>query len=52
MDGVVRGMPVVDADGLVGRVQRVGFGSADVIFAVDRDFSVDGIVVGLVYEVV
>lgn len=46
VDGVVRGMPVVDADGLVGRVQRVGFGSADVVFAVDSDFSVDGIVVG------
>ena len=46
VDGVVRGMPVVDADGLVGRIQRVGFGSADVIFALDSDFSVDGIVVG------
>jgi rod shape-determining protein MreC len=45
VDGIERGMAVVDPDGLVGRIQRVGFNSADVVFVIDSEFSVDVIVV-------
>jgi rod shape-determining protein MreC len=44
-DGLRRGMAVVEPDGLVGRLQRVGFNSADVTFAIDEEFSVDVIAV-------
>ncbi len=39
-DGLARGMPVVVADGVVGRVHATTGGSADVLLAVDRNSSI------------
>jgi len=45
VDGLKRGMAVVEPGGLVGRLQSVGFNSADVVYVVDAEVSVDVIVV-------
>lgn len=39
--GVTRGAPVLSEDGLVGRVQRVGFVSCEVVLVTDERISVD-----------
>ena len=38
-DGVRRGMPVIDSDGLVGRVVQVGSRASRVLLAIDPNFS-------------
>ncbi len=40
-DGIRNGMPVVSADGVVGKVIRTGFKFADVQLLVDTDFHID-----------
>ena len=40
-DGVRRGMPVVTAAGVVGRVQRVGFNSSEVLLILDAKVSLE-----------
>ena len=39
-DGLSRGMPVITADGVLGRVHSTGGGSADVLLAIDRNSSI------------
>jgi rod shape-determining protein MreC len=39
-DGLSRGMPVITADGVLGRIHSTGGGSADVLLAIDRNSSV------------
>ena len=39
LDGVQRGMPVIADEGLVGRIQRVGFNSAEVLLILDEKVS-------------
>ena len=39
-DGLSRGMPVITADGVLGRIHSTGGGSAEVLLAIDRNSSV------------
>ncbi len=39
-EGLSRGMPVITAEGVVGRVHSTGGGSADVLLAIDRNSSI------------
>ena len=39
-DGLSSGMPVITADGVLGRVHSAGGGSADVLLAIDRNSSI------------
>jgi rod shape-determining protein MreC len=39
-DGIKKNMTVINADGLVGRVERVGPTTSTILLAVDRDFTV------------
>jgi rod shape-determining protein MreC len=39
-DGLARAMPVVTADGVLGRLHSTGGGSADVLLAIDRNSSI------------
>jgi rod shape-determining protein MreC len=39
-DGISTGMPVITADGVLGRVHSAGGGSADVLLAIDRNSSI------------
>ncbi len=39
-DGLSRGMPVITADGVLGRIHSTGGGSADVLLAIDRNSSI------------
>jgi rod shape-determining protein MreC len=39
-DGLSRGMPVITADGVLGRVHSASGGSADVLLAIDRNSSI------------
>jgi rod shape-determining protein MreC len=39
-DGLSRGMPVITADGVLGRIYSTGGGSADVLLAIDRNSSI------------
>jgi rod shape-determining protein MreC len=39
-DGLSRGMPVITAEGVLGRIHSTGGGSADVLLAIDRNSSI------------
>ena len=39
-DGIARAMPVITAEGVLGRVHSTGGGSADVLLAIDRNSSI------------